>query len=41
MDAAIAELEAALPAGFPLKLHESVKKGIQTRMRVLRNGLRT
>jgi serine/threonine-protein kinase HipA len=40
MDAAIAALEAALPAGFPLKLHESVKKGIQTRMRVLRIALR-
>jgi serine/threonine-protein kinase HipA len=40
MDAAIAALEAALPAGFPLKLHESVKKGIQARMRVLEIGIR-
>jgi serine/threonine-protein kinase HipA len=41
MDAAIAALEAALPADFPRKLHESVTKGIRARMRVLESGLRT
>ncbi|MCW5620374.1 MAG: type II toxin-antitoxin system HipA family toxin [Burkholderiales bacterium] len=40
MNAAIAALETELPAGFPQELHESVKAGIQDRMRVLDTGIR-
>ncbi len=39
MDAAIAALEAELPTTFPQNLHESVKIGVQGRMRVLEAGL--
>jgi serine/threonine-protein kinase HipA len=39
MGGAIASLEAELPDGFPQDLHESVKAGIQRRMRVLESGL--
>lgn len=40
MNEAIAALETALPADFPQELHEAVKAGIQSRMRVLEAGLR-
>jgi len=39
MSSAIAALEAELPADFPQQLHESVKNGIQGRMRVLEAGI--
>lgn len=40
VDAAIAALEAELPAGFPQDLHSSVKMGVQTRAQVLEADLR-
>lgn len=33
-DDALAALEAELPAGFPLELHEAVKSGVQARVRL-------
>ncbi len=39
MPKAIDQLEAELPAGFPLALHEAVKAGTLARLRVLEAGL--
>ena len=39
MDAALASLEAELPADFPQGLHDSIGAGVQRRMRILRAGL--
>ncbi|MDQ2702239.1 MAG: type II toxin-antitoxin system HipA family toxin [Pseudomonadota bacterium] len=39
MDAALTALESDLPTDFPQDLHESVKAGVQRRMRTLRLGL--
>ncbi len=39
MDAALASLEAELPADFPQILHDSIGAGVQRRMRILRAGL--
>ena len=38
IDGAVAALETELPLGFPQELHETVKAGIQTRMRLLELG---
>ncbi len=38
MNGAIAALEKELPAGFPQELHESIKAGIQGRLRMLETG---
>lgn len=39
MPKAIDQIEAELPAGFPLALHEAVKAGTLARLRVLETGL--
>ena len=39
MDAALASLEAELPADFSQGLHDSIGAGVQRRMRILRAGL--
>ena len=39
MDAALASLEAELPADFPQILHDSIGAGVHRRMRILRAGL--
>lgn len=38
IEVAVAALEAELPADFPLELHDAVKAGIRTRMKLLETG---